>query len=357
MNDSFTEFHDKPKSNGSWPAAAPPLTIKEWREREIPEPDFLMGEVFSTTSRGEIFAPTGLGKTMFCLALGTHMAAGLDFLHWRARRPCRVLYVDGEMSNRTMKRRLLQALNTISPDPEGFHLLSYHDVEKPASLSTPEGQAIIEGEIARMGGTDFMILDNRMSLIGGNMKETEAWQNTLPWALSLTRRSIGHLWVHHTGIDETHGYGDKTREWVLDHVIQLTAVERPDTDVSFNLSFGKARDRTPENRGDFEAVNIALLINAWACDRARKPEHEPKPPSPKAMSYFNALANAVAVGKMTFQGWPAATMDAWKAECVTMGLIDREAKDNSIRAQVSKYRAELVAAKKIACNGDHAWPI
>jgi hypothetical protein len=35
------------------------------------------------------------------------------------------------------------------------------------------------------------------------MKDEEPWQDTLPWIRSLTNRSIGQLWVHHTGHEET----------------------------------------------------------------------------------------------------------------------------------------------------------
>jgi RecA-family ATPase len=64
----------------------PYLTIAAWLARDIPPPDFLMGEWVSTTSRGMIVSATGLGKTNFCLALAFSMALGQDFLHWRAAR-------------------------------------------------------------------------------------------------------------------------------------------------------------------------------------------------------------------------------------------------------------------------------
>jgi len=49
----------------------------------------------------------------------------------------------------------------------------------------------------------------------GDMKDTEPWQQTLPWVLSLTKREIGQIWIYHTGHDETCSYGDKSREWHL----------------------------------------------------------------------------------------------------------------------------------------------
>src|SRR5262249_26010862 len=83
------------------------LTLAQWAERELPEPDFLMGSWLHTASRVLLYADTGLGKTIWAMALGMHASAGKRFLHWHAHRPCKVLYVDGEMSRRLYKRRLI----------------------------------------------------------------------------------------------------------------------------------------------------------------------------------------------------------------------------------------------------------
>ena len=68
----------------------------------------------------------------------------------------------------------------------------------------------------------------------------------MPWVKSLTKRNIGQLWIHHTGLDESRGYGDKTKEWQLDAVMHLTRKKRADTDVSFDLTFQKKRECTPD---------------------------------------------------------------------------------------------------------------
>src|SRR5437667_3054883 len=51
----------------------PCLTVAAWLTRNIPLPDFLLGDWASTTSRGMIVAATGLGKTNLCLALSFAM--------------------------------------------------------------------------------------------------------------------------------------------------------------------------------------------------------------------------------------------------------------------------------------------
>jgi hypothetical protein len=278
FGDAYEHSNEDAQGAGASGQAMPSrfLTLDQWRERDLPTPDYLLGEVLSTTSRAIMSAPTGLGKSNAAIAIGMRMAAGASFLHWEGRRSAKVLYIDGEMSRRLLKQRLLaeeaRLLAEVNEQlreqfkPVGFHALSTEDIPNFHPLNTRQGQAAIERIIAEMGGCDFVIFDNVMSLISGSMVDEEAWALTLPWVKSLTRRGIGQLWVHHTGHDESKGYGTKTREWQMDVVIHLVKAERADTDVSFKLEFRKARERRPDNRADFQPVNIFLVDDQWHGD-------------------------------------------------------------------------------------------
>jgi hypothetical protein len=245
------------------------LTLAEWAARDLPPADFLLGEFISTTMRMLLAADTGLGKTMWMMALGMRAAAGVGYLHWPGQRPSRVLYIDGEMSRRLFKQRLAdEAARLGVPPPETFFALSSEDVPAMEPLNTHKGQMNIQAIIEqRCGGAiDLIVFDNIMALIAGEHKEEEGWGQTVPWTRHLTRRAIGQAWVHHTGHDTTHQYGTKTREWQMDTYAHLEKVERPDTDVSFLLHFKKARERTPDNREQFADTHIALVGNQWTHD-------------------------------------------------------------------------------------------
>ena len=95
------------------------LTLDDWLKRDMPEQNHLLGNLLSTTSRALIVGPTGLGKTMFGLALGIAIASNAGFLHWAAgSKAARVLYVDGEMSRGLMKRRLHDEVRRSGLRPE-----------------------------------------------------------------------------------------------------------------------------------------------------------------------------------------------------------------------------------------------
>lgn len=337
-------------------ATLPPLSVPEWRDRILPSLVLLMGEWLSTTSRVLITAATGLGKTNFGLALAMYAAAGLDFLHWKAYCKARVLYIDGEMSRRLLKMRVLDEANRIGTDPESFFALSHQDIPGGMkALNTPEGQAWMDAFIEKIGGIDLAMLDNIMSLTSGDHKDSEPWLQTLPWVLSLTGRDIGQVWIHHTGHDESRSYGDKTREWQMDAVAHFDRVERGDTDVSFSMKFTKARERTPTNRDDFQDVKIALVNDQWEYELSRA--QRPDKISPQAARALDALRNVIAGDRATPLpgGRRAAVTADWKAECVLLGLIDAEAKPHSARTLFAKYRRELVGAFRIGCEGDFSW--
>src|SRR5205814_3399429 len=341
--------------------------------RKIPEPDFLLGEVFSTTSRTLLSAPTGLGKTMLCMAIALAMSEGRDFFHWSARRdgPAEVLYVDGEMSGRLLKRRLTDALRRAGIDtdsgdlPEDFHLYSLDELPtRPPPLNTPEGQEYFERAVIADHGYDFIWFDNVQALLTGNMAEPEPWAAIVSWTYSLTQRAIGQCWVDHTGNDKSRHYGSSTKSWQMDSSILLEEVERPYADVAFRLKFIKARERSPENRADFEPVIVTLERGQWLVENvadvkaaeAAAPPPNPKPPSALAVKFFHALSDACIDGKRSSQsaGHPAVTQEDWGRQLIRLTLIDKDKPDNA-RALKSKYRRELLAANWIGANGELIW--
>jgi hypothetical protein len=247
------------------------FSLADWLSRDIPPADCLLGELFSTTSRVMLIAETGLGKTNFALAMAFAMANGTDFLHWRAGRSARVLFVDGEMSRRLMKLRLADAVRRHGGMPERLFILSREDFDDMPPLNTPAGQAYVGAMIKKIGVVDFIFFDNVQSLLVGDMKDELPWQETLPWIKRLTKQQIGQCWIHHTGWETSRGYGTSTREWQLDTVAIMEAVERPGCDIAFSLKFTKARERAPHNRPNFEPVVITLANDQWSSERLQQP--------------------------------------------------------------------------------------
>ena len=82
------------------------LLVSAWLKRKLPPRDYLLGNVFCTTSRWLIFGDTGVGKTLFAMSMAGAMASGNAFLVWDRQRQARVMYLDGEMPAETFKERM-----------------------------------------------------------------------------------------------------------------------------------------------------------------------------------------------------------------------------------------------------------
>jgi len=333
----------------------PPLTLAEWSERDLPPPDCLLGHWLTTTTRALLVGDTGIGKTNYLMALAMRVSLGENFLHWCGRRRSRVLYIDGEMARRLFRDRVETETARIGRQSETFFALSMEDIEHRRPFNTPEGAAWLLALIDKIGGVDLVVFDNIMCLTEGDMKDPEAWQRTMPLVLHLTKAGIGQIWAHHTGKNAGDSYGDKSREWQMDTHLHIDAVKRDDTDVSFCITFKKARERTPDTRADFQDVKIALVHDQWEHDQNEA--FRPGKITPRTQKALEALTNVLAGERVEMLpgGRRAAHRDDWTAECNARGLIDQAEKPGSARTLMNTFRRELVAANLSACEGNFQW--
>ena len=141
-------------------------------------------------------------------------------------------------------------------------VLSKLDVDdQMPPLDTPEGERWLMALIEQLGRFDAAIFDNRTSLTTGDDTSCSAVKHL---QREITKLCTGQLWLHHTGYDASRGYGRKSREWELDTVGVGERIEgRPDADVAMRLSFKKARRRTPENRADYDPIEVELVKGQW----------------------------------------------------------------------------------------------
>jgi hypothetical protein len=349
------------------------LDVHSWIRLDIPEPDRLLGDLLTTTSRMFLVGRTGLGKTLLGLGIAAGVASGTGFLHWPAGRPARVVYIDGEMPAELIKPRAADALRRLggAAVPAGNLLIFGRDIETTARrafpslppfapLNTAEGRHFIFALVKAIGGVDLVIFDNVMSLMSGNQKDEVPWSETLPLVQALTDRRIGQLWLDHTGHNSDRQYGSSTKAWRFDAVGVMKPIDG-ETDphaTVFTLSFehpGKARRRTPDNWQQFAPQKVRLTADGWANepvakDAAKAEQHSLKPATRKQHDALLALLDRTARA--------GTTRDEWYAECVQIGLNTEVPADASGRVRsdmMASFRtriSELVTAGWIQVNGE-----
>jgi hypothetical protein len=353
------------------------LSVYSWSERDIPEPDRLLGDLITTTTRVFLVGRTGLGKTLLGIAIAAGVASGQGFLKWRSSRPARVLYIDGEMPAELIKLRARDALRRLEDTSiaPGNLLIFGRDIEAEARkvypmlpefapLNTEGGRAFLLALIKVIGGIDLLVFDNVMSLISGDQKDEVPWSETLPLVSTLTDMRIGQLWLDHTGHNSDRQYGSSTKAWRFDAVGVMGPLKDGESDprsTGFALSFdhpGKARRRTPDNWQDFEAQIIHLANDEWTAEPVERAQGGSKESGayvpPAAVAQHNALLDALVTSRTLGQ----ATRDAWYAECVRHGLaVELHPNDSrSVRERKQKtfrtYMSMLKVARWVGVNDD-----
>jgi hypothetical protein len=140
-------------------------------------------------------------------------------------------------------------------------------------------------------------------------------------------------------------------------VIHLDKVEDPRTDVSFDLKFVKARERTPLNRSDFQPVKIALINDRWVCDAADERQVAPKENSPddnalRVLRELHASDQAVE----TDGDWRVIHTVVWRDTCKERGYFSG-ATDKAANAAFYRAKDRLVNTHNVGSRGDYVWPL
>jgi len=206
-----------------------------------------------------VYSVRGIGKTHFALAIAVAVATGGVFLKWAAPQPRKVLYLDGELPGVVLQNRLLLHAPDVDPAP-GFLRVFTPDLPEMdgrglPDLSTLDGQ----DEVDRMieADTALVIVDNLSAWARtGRENEAESWHPVSDWILSLRRRGIAVLLIHHAG-KSGQQRGTSKREDLLDVVIGLARPREydPKAGAAFTVEFSKARNLTG---GDAETLEVQL---------------------------------------------------------------------------------------------------
>jgi hypothetical protein len=234
------------------------LSYEDFVLREFPEREPLLGEWLLLQSLAMVHAWRGVGKTFFSLEVAYAVAAGLEFLGWKAPTPRKVLYLDGEMPGDSLKQRLVRigAASDRVPEP-GMLMVVSPDVQtrRMPDLATLPGQADVDKLIEP--DTKLIIVDSLSSLArrGGRENERESWVPVAEWAMWQRSQGRSVLFVHHAGKDGQQR-GTSAHEDNLDISISLCrppAYEAKDGAV-FECRWPKARDLKGKAVEPFEAT-------------------------------------------------------------------------------------------------------
>jgi AAA domain len=161
----------------------PLIELERIMDEELPAPDWLVEPLISNGSRVVIYGAWGSYKSWGLLDLGLHISVGQAWLgKFPISAPRRVLYVDEEMSQRVLRRRIKRLALAMGPiaDRSMFRALSRHGVRL-----NPHGTALLlEGLKATGFDPDVVIVETLRRVFEGNENEAkdvaEFWRGVEP---------------------------------------------------------------------------------------------------------------------------------------------------------------------------------
>jgi hypothetical protein len=214
----------------------PRMPATELIAADLPERQIVLDPILATKSLALLYGPRGVGKTFVALGIAWAVASGGSFLGWRANRPHRVLYVDGEMAAIDMQQRL--KLMGSAPPTLDFML-------RDMSRGAPPDLGYYEGQLRLMQGwghPEFVVFDNLASLVGFRTGDTDCWHELQQFLIKQRGYSRPILLVHHAN-KQGFQRGTNRREDILDLVMALKppADHQPKDGARFEIHFEKTR--------------------------------------------------------------------------------------------------------------------
>jgi AAA domain/DnaB-like helicase N terminal domain len=216
------------------------MSTKALLQKTVKPREFLLDPILTTRAMAEIFSWRGVGKTYFALSLAGAIASGGSFLGWTAPRARKVLFVDGELDEYTLRPRVRQ----LNIGNDNLTVLCCDAQVNPfPHLASPMAQRVIEDNLC---GAELLILDNLSALAPAtNEREAEEWIVIQAWMRELKRKyGITTAFLHHAGHSGA-SRGTTRREDLLDVVIEPGRPKeyKASQDLRAELSFGKVRGK------------------------------------------------------------------------------------------------------------------
>jgi putative DNA primase/helicase len=228
------------------------VTLKKFREMELPERPWLIEPLIRAGQIAMIYAKAGVGKTWFALQLALGLTrSGKIFGPFVSSGTYRVFYLDAEMSAREMQDRINSL--AIQHDPEQFvlcssELLAMQEQVIPNLTDSKWLEAL--KTYLKSKNFDVFVIDNLSSLTPGQdeLKRID-WDMVNQWLIGLRRLGITTIIIHHAGKNGDQR-GTSSREDQLDLSIRLEKLENREL-TAFQVKFAKSRGLSGEQKKPF----------------------------------------------------------------------------------------------------------
>lgn len=222
------------------------ITAEDLLATEIQPKRFLLKPFVHQASLTLLYAPTGIGKSLFALSLAASIASASPFLDWECNEAWKCLYIDGEMTLGDTKERLQAIINGLSKPIVPGHLRVInnahfaHNTMPP--LGTSEGQKWFIQEAKLY---DLVIVDNLGCVAPRDSRQTDEqnWMAIAPMLIKLRNAGKAIILIHHAG-KSGEQLGTSLKTQAVDYCVSLTRpIIAEEGETSFYVDFEKVRGK------------------------------------------------------------------------------------------------------------------
>lgn len=264
--DPFIKFFTPPVQDLEAPGPIV-VSLPSLLDFEIKPPSALFvdekgGVLIPDHSYGMIFAPAGLGKTLFCMGLGLAAASGGSFGPFTSTRKMKILYVDSEMRLADLKDRCEKLTFEYKGEQTDAVLTHFkvlpsecHTVTGLSLLPGTPGLLVIDAAIAAEK-PDLVVIDNISTLAGGlDENSSSEWDPINRWAVA--QRYERSVWfVHHANKGGEKQSGTSMRSRSLDFEIRMSANGDQNPNPRFKVEWVKHRGFAQPGEIDVTLENV-----------------------------------------------------------------------------------------------------
>lgn len=178
------------------------LTANDIDEKEEEDVPYLIHPWLQQEAIHCVHGPTGGGKSYFVAHQLYGLAIGKGAGPFDVTRPARVLYIDGEMGKRTLRKRLRDLKRSYGPDHNGnFIIWSPYFFPKGMDIDVnilePEQQQRFT-LMARNHKADVIVFDNVRTCARGMVEnDADSWEKLNEYWRKLRQLGLTVVWVHH----------------------------------------------------------------------------------------------------------------------------------------------------------------
>ncbi|RUP08607.1 AAA family ATPase [Hyphomicrobium sp.] len=227
-----------------------------------------------------VFAPTGVGKSLFALGIAAAVAGGGTFGHWKAPAPRRVLLIDGEMDPSDLRGRFQLIVDAATGGDKqkvigNIHVYARHD-QPVGDTSFPDfGNEEHERRILeriRSVRPNLVVLDNLSTLATvDDANASEAWDPFLKMLHRIRETGAAVLVIHHANKGGENYHGSSKIPVMFDSLVRL----KPHDSIggtggaSFKLDFTKLRMQSPDAG---QVFTVKFECGTWRWDTLVDPD-------------------------------------------------------------------------------------